>query len=86
MGCLAFLGARDQDRIYGINHFGFTVDSMEGTTSRLDDSLHRWKDKTTGKPVEWSFYHPVVNQVNIAERGYLCGGKGRRECPVSVTW
>ena len=36
---LAFLGgggARDQERTYGINHIGFTVDDLEGTLARLD--------------------------------------------------
>ena len=74
---LAFLGgsgAPNPDRIFGINHYGFVVDSLDETMGRLDDFLHRWKDETTGKPTEWSFYDPVGNHVNIAERGYLCGG------------
>jgi len=74
---LAFLGGSspNPDRTYGINHHGFVVDSLEETMGRLDETLYRWKDESTGKPTEWSFYDPVGNHVNIAERGYLCGGQ-----------
>ena len=81
---LAFLGgsgAGNPDRVYGINHYGFVVDNLDETMGRLDDTLYRWKDETTGKPTEWSFYDPVGNHVNIAERGYLCGGREEPRMP-----
>ena len=81
---LAFLGgsgAANPDRVYGINHAGFTVDSLDEIMSRLDENLYRWKDESTGKPTEWSFYDPVGNHINIAERGYLCGGREEPRMP-----
>ena len=46
------------DQTQGINHYGFLVDNVEKTLSRLDSSLQRGDTPQNGRPAEMRIIDP----------------------------
>jgi catechol 2,3-dioxygenase-like lactoylglutathione lyase family enzyme len=63
------------DQTQGINHYGFLVDNVEKTLSRLDSSLPRGDTPQNGRPAEMRIIDPWGNKVDLSARGFL----GREE-------
>ena len=63
------------DQIQGINHYGFLVDNVDQTLSRLDSSLQRGDTPQNGRPAEMRIVDPWGNKVDLSVRGFL----GREE-------
>ncbi len=63
------------DQKQGINHYGFLVDNLEKTLSRLDSSLQQGQTPQNGRPAEMRIVDPWGNKVDLSARGFL----GREE-------
>ncbi|MDH3444894.1 MAG: VOC family protein, partial [Deltaproteobacteria bacterium] len=63
------------DQKPGINHYGFIVDNVEQSLSRLGSFLQRGETPQNGRPAEMRFVDPWGNKVDLSARGFL----GREE-------
>ena len=67
------------DQRQGINHYGFLVDNVERTLSRLDSSLQRGDTPQNGRPAEMRILDPWGNKVDLSARGFL--GREEKKLP-----
>ena len=67
------------DQVQGINHYGFLVDNVDQTLSRLDDLLQRGETPQNGRPAEMRFIDPWGNKVDLSARGFL--GREEKKLP-----
>ena len=67
------------DQRQGINHYGFLVDNVEQTLSRLDSSLQRGDTPQNGRPAEMRILDPWGNKVDLSARGFL--GREEKKLP-----
>jgi catechol 2,3-dioxygenase-like lactoylglutathione lyase family enzyme len=67
------------DQTQGINHYGFLVDNVEKTLSRLDSSLQRGDTPQNGRPAEMRIVDPWGNRVDLSARGFL--GREEKKLP-----
>jgi catechol 2,3-dioxygenase-like lactoylglutathione lyase family enzyme len=67
------------DQRQGINHYGFLVDDVEKTLTRLGDSIQRGQTPQNGRPAEMRIIDPWGNKVDLAARGFL--GREERKLP-----
>lgn len=59
----------------GINHFGFIVDSVDETLSRIGPGLKHGENPQDGRPAEMRVFDPWGNGFDLSARGYF----GREE-------
>ena len=59
----------------GINHFGFVVDSVDETLSRVGSDLKHGQNPQDGRPAEMRVFDPWQNGFDLSARGYF----GREE-------
>jgi catechol 2,3-dioxygenase-like lactoylglutathione lyase family enzyme len=67
------------DQRQGINHYGFLVNNVEKTLSRLDSSLQRGETPQNGRPAEMRILDPWGNKVDLSARGFL--GREEKKLP-----
>src|SRR5256714_7121436 len=61
----------EADQRPGINHFGFVVDSVDETLSRLGGDLKRGQNPQDGRPAEMRVVDPWGNNFDLSSRGYF---------------
>jgi catechol 2,3-dioxygenase-like lactoylglutathione lyase family enzyme len=65
----------EADQRPGINHFGFVVDSVEETLSRIGSDLKQGENPQDGRPAEMRVFDPWSNGFDLSARGFF----GREE-------
>src|SRR4030095_892634 len=60
------------DKRQGINPYGFLVDNVEQTLSRLDSTLQRGDTPQDGRPAEMRILDPLGNKVDLSPPGFFC--------------
>lgn len=67
------------DQRPGINHFGFTVESLDAVLARLPDTIKFGESPQNGRPAEMRVVDPWGNNFDLSSRGYL--GREERVLP-----
>lgn len=70
---------QEVDQRLGINHFGFTVGSIDAQLARLPDTVKRGESPQNGRPAEMRVVDPWGNNFDLSSRGFL--GREERVLP-----